>query len=152
MKLKHKFLVNLLIQLLLLMHGCLDHDTAHAFHTLLVGTPKVYLTSVGSACGDKGLFSCGDSLCNPCCEMSGCICEIPSLCNVDEESTTSSTTGSCDLPALEGVMQIRAELVEALDRALYINEAAEFQQKPCVCKFSALPAMESSNGCMFCSD
>ena len=29
-------------------------------------------------------------------------------------------------------MQIRAELVEALDRALYINEAAEFQQKLCV--------------------
>lgn len=35
-------------------HGCLDHDTAHAFHTLLVETPTVYLTSASSSCGDKG--------------------------------------------------------------------------------------------------
>ena len=84
--------------------------------------------------------------------MSGCICEILSLYSLDEESTTSSTTDSSDLPALENVTKICADLVEALDRALYINEAAEFQQKPCVCNFSAQPAMESSNGCMFCCD
>ena len=109
-------------------HGCLDHDTSHVFHTLLVETPKVYLTSACSSCGDKGLFLCDGNLCNSYCKTAGCIYEIPSLCSLDEKSTTSSTTGSSDLPTLESITQIRGDLVEALDRALYINEAAKFQQ------------------------
>jgi hypothetical protein len=61
--------------------------------------------------------------------MSGCICEFPDLCNLDAKSTT---TTSSSLPALESAAQIRADLVEALDRALYVNEAAEFQHAKAV--------------------
>ena len=78
----------------------MDHDTSRAYHTLLVGTQTIYLFSTCASCSVKGLFLCDGGLCNACCEMSGCICEIPDRCNLDEKSTTSSTTGS-DLPALE---------------------------------------------------
>ena len=94
-------------------------------------------------CSDRGLFLCDRGLCNACCEMSGCIREFPDLCNLDAKSTT---TTSSSLPALESATQIRADLVEALDRAFYVNEAAEFQQKPCICDFPPQQTMGPSEG------
>jgi hypothetical protein len=109
---------------------CMDSDTSHTYHTLLVETSTLHLGSACLSCSDRALFLCDRGLCNACCEMSGCICEFPDLCNLDAKSTT---TTSSSLPALESATQIRADLVEALDRALYVNEATEFQQKPCIC-------------------
>ena len=127
----------------------IDSDTSHAYHTLLVEASTLRLGSACLSCSDRGLFLCDRGLCNACCEMSGCICEIPDLCNLDAKSTTTS---SSSLPALESATQIRADLVEALDLALYVNEAAEFQQKPCTCDSPPQRTMGPSDGCMFCCD
>ena len=128
---------------------CVISDTSHAYHTFLVETPTLHPGSACLSCSDRGLFLCGRGLCNACCEMSGCIGELPDLCNLDANSSTTSSSG---LPALESATQTRADLVEALDRALYVHEAAEFQQKPCICVFPPQQTMGPSDGCMFCSD